>query len=138
MAAKEAAGQAVGATRFFGYPGVSLPGVRTLGDVAEFLGLSVRTTRDLMNGAGAPRPLRLLSDRCHRWNPHQVVAWVHGVPTHEQPSVASADADRPIERDGRLVGCPVRIEWEGRGPGSYCVRTPTISRRHAGRGTDGC
>ena len=28
----------------------------------------------------APAPLRLGTDRCERWNPYQVVAWLHGSP----------------------------------------------------------
>lgn len=66
--------------RFFGYPGEMLFGSWTNEELRVFLRLSPRKASDLMKAPGAPRPLRMDSERCVRWNPYQVVAWLNGCP----------------------------------------------------------
>lgn len=83
---------AVRPDRFFGYPDEALVGTWTVNDLCAFLHVSERKARELMKTAGAPSPLRAGSNRCDRWNPYQVVAWLHGDPGAASPAGALPDA----------------------------------------------
>jgi hypothetical protein len=82
------------AGRFFGYPDSALAGTWTVRDLQTFLRVSERKARELMRADGAPPPLRTGSERCDRWNPYQVIAWLHG-----SPHAAAAPAAVPAAAD---------------------------------------
>lgn len=96
---RDAAPDAV-AGRFLGYPERLLATAWTLQDICSYLQISERKARPLMKSPGAPSRLRLLSERCDRWNGYQVLAWLHGSPdltaagpAHPPPSGADRGSD---------------------------------------------
>jgi hypothetical protein len=107
--------------RFFGYPDSALAGAWTVADLCRFLRVSERKARGLMRADGAPAPLRLRSDRCDRWNPYQVVAWLHGA---ELPDGAAGGQAAPAASPAAFPGAPGRpwspppADRPGRGRGA--------------------
>ena len=80
------------AGRFYGFPDNRLDRAWTIADLCEFLQVSERKARALMRSDGAPATLRLGTERCDRWNPYQVIAWLHGAPN---PTDSAPEADPP-------------------------------------------
>jgi hypothetical protein len=60
----------------------------SIDDVCRFCDVERDKARQLLAADGAPPRLRMGSARCHRWNPVQVVAWLHG-DAWEQPGDAA-------------------------------------------------
>jgi len=63
---------------WWGLPPETFAGLWTVGDAARFMRVEQGKARRLLKAPGAPPRLRLGSERCDRWNPAQVVAWLHG------------------------------------------------------------
>lgn len=109
----------------------------TIDDFCGFAGVSERKSRALLAQKGAPPPLRMGSERCVRWNPAQVVAWLHGddwrslgVVPDAAPPLAVPDA--PQAGLVRVVpDAPDAAVRRGRPPGGRFV-APSLPA--AGRG----
>jgi hypothetical protein len=62
----------------YGLPAALFARLWAIGDVCAFAGVGERKARALLALDGAPPRMRMGSARCDRWNPAQVVAWLHG------------------------------------------------------------
>ncbi len=63
---------------WWGLPPETFAGLWTITDAARFMRVGQGKARRLLKTPGSPPRLRLGSERCDRWNPTQVVAWLHG------------------------------------------------------------
>lgn len=62
----------------YGLPADLFRRLWSIDDVCGFCGVERTKARQLMAAEGAPPRLRMGSARCDRWNPVQIVAWLHG------------------------------------------------------------
>jgi hypothetical protein len=73
----------------YGLPAELFGRLWSIDDICAFCGVETTKARQLMSTDGAPPKMRMASARCDRWNPVQVVTWLHGddwrvTTTHEQ------------------------------------------------------
>jgi hypothetical protein len=62
----------------YGLPADLFRRLWSIDDICAFCGVEKTKARQLMSVEGAPPKMRMASARCDRWNPVQVVAWLHG------------------------------------------------------------
>jgi hypothetical protein len=62
----------------YGLPADLFRRLWSIEDICAFCGVEKTKARQLMSTDGAPPKMRMASARCDRWNPVQVVTWLHG------------------------------------------------------------